>query len=259
MRKVLLPIQALNVSRFAFGTAQLYRTGSLRHQIHLLHAARDAGFTHFDTSPIYADGMSEAALGKACDGTEDCTITTKIGLYPKFGFNTRRSSFLLKRGLSRLVPALSGPREDYGIRYIERNFSLSLSRLRRSHVDFLMLHEPNFSHPQIFWVIDWMRSKLREGSVRFIGLAGELHNVAPVYKMLASPDLTIQTRANSNDVFKNQLGRLPDFTYGHWAQIDQTWLTDHKSARSIFQGVSGSVVVFTTSEARLREYSSLEF
>lgn len=258
MNKVLLPIQALNVSKFAFGTAQLYRKGSLKRQIHLLHSARDSGFTHFDTAPIYADGMSEEALGRAFYDTEAYTITTKIGLYPKFGVNTRRSSFLLKRGLSRLVPALSGPKEDYGIENIQRNFSLSLSRLRRGHIDFLMLHEPNFSDPQIFWVIDWMRSKLREGSARFIGLAGELHNVAPAYKLLASPDLIIQTRADSNDVFQNQLGRLPDFTYGHWARLGRTSSAD-QSARSIFQEVSGSIIVFTTSDARLREYCLLDF
>lgn len=60
--------------------AALTRTGRLR----LLETAYDHGIHHFDTAPLYGQGLAESLLGSFARSRRDSlTITTKFGLLPR--------------------------------------------------------------------------------------------------------------------------------------------------------------------------------
>ncbi|MFO0137882.1 MAG: aldo/keto reductase [Cyanobacteriota bacterium] len=71
-------------SRLGFGTSgimgsALTSAGRLR----LLEVAFEEGISHFDTAPLYGQGLAESLLGKfARSRRESLTITTKFGLVP---------------------------------------------------------------------------------------------------------------------------------------------------------------------------------
>lgn len=53
-------------------------------RLRLLEVAFEEGITHFDTAPLYGQGLAESVLGKfARSRREALTITTKFGLVPK--------------------------------------------------------------------------------------------------------------------------------------------------------------------------------
>ena len=87
MKRIPLPGTHLTLSRFSFGTASLHHLGALGKQLRHLRAALEAGFSHFDTAPLYGFGMAERALGRAFGDarSEAVTIATKVGLYPPGG------------------------------------------------------------------------------------------------------------------------------------------------------------------------------
>jgi len=72
-------------SRLGFGTSgimgsALTSAGRLR----LLEVAFEEGITHFDTAPLYGQGLAESLIGRfARSRREALTITTKFGLVPK--------------------------------------------------------------------------------------------------------------------------------------------------------------------------------
>lgn len=53
-------------------------------RLRLLEVAFEEGITHFDTAPLYGQGLAESLLGKFARSRRDSlTITTKFGLVPK--------------------------------------------------------------------------------------------------------------------------------------------------------------------------------
>jgi aryl-alcohol dehydrogenase-like predicted oxidoreductase len=53
-------------------------------RLRLLEVAFEEGITHFDTAPLYGQGLAESLLGRfASSRREALTITTKFGLVPK--------------------------------------------------------------------------------------------------------------------------------------------------------------------------------
>src|SRR5262245_50530975 len=63
MKRVQLPGTEIVMSRLSFGTSRLHHVPSGKHRQSLLAAAFDAGFTHFDTAPLYGFGLAESDLG----------------------------------------------------------------------------------------------------------------------------------------------------------------------------------------------------
>jgi aryl-alcohol dehydrogenase-like predicted oxidoreductase len=72
--------------------------------IRMVHRALDAGVNFFDTAPCYADGRSEAFLGRALAGRwKDVVICTKFGRSPEgVDFDERRISWSIEQSLRRL-------------------------------------------------------------------------------------------------------------------------------------------------------------
>jgi len=175
---------SLEVSEIAFGTGDtaggiVY--GSSREQAALVEAALEAGITLFDCSPDYGKGMGEANLGRVLKdiGAPDVTIVTKVEIMPE--------------DMSRIGDKIRESLHD------------SLLRLRRDHVDVLMLHNPcrAMRDPAIrVWtpltpddILDQVLpvfAELRQaGKTRFLGLACESAHVPSVHRVLATREFTL--------------------------------------------------------------------
>src|SRR5436190_9380640 len=117
--------------------------------------ALDLGINYIDTAPSYAD--SEEVLGLALEGVKQpYYLATKLGGRPQ-PFD---------------------PKDKAGLR---RSLEESLRLLRRSHVDLLLVHEPD-RPGQYDWWSDWesfhgpvselLEDLKQEGLIRFTGLGG---------------------------------------------------------------------------------------
>ncbi|MFC9759132.1 aldo/keto reductase [Streptomyces sp. NPDC056921] len=121
-----------------------------------LKAAAEAGITYFDTAPRYGHGLAEQRLGRllAPSGVRDPVISTKTG-------------WLLR-------PRPDGsPGEvitDWTERGIRESLEASLTRLGRSSVDILYLHDPDNYPDEIRRTAYPAVRRLRdEGLIRAIG------------------------------------------------------------------------------------------
>ncbi|MFB7215749.1 aldo/keto reductase [Streptomyces sp. NPDC056255] len=121
-----------------------------------LKAAAEAGITYFDTAPRYGHGLAEQRLGRllAPSGVCDPVISTKTG-------------WLLR-------PRPDGsPGEvitDWTERGIRESLEASLTRLGRSSVDILYLHDPDDYPDEIRRTAYPAVRRLRdEGLIRAIG------------------------------------------------------------------------------------------
>ena len=64
MQQIAIPNTRLQTSRIGFGTASLHHLYRSRARSALLTAALDSGISHFDTAPMYGEGMAERELGR---------------------------------------------------------------------------------------------------------------------------------------------------------------------------------------------------
>ena len=105
----------------------------------VIHAALDAGITHFDTAAAYGDGESERILGRALgDRRDEVVIATKFG-----------------NRVSTAPDAVKQQCED------------SLRRLGTDRIDLFYLHKPNDETP-IADTLGALDDLVREGKVREI-------------------------------------------------------------------------------------------
>ncbi|MDX1530185.1 MAG: aldo/keto reductase [Rhodothermales bacterium] len=105
----------------------------------VIHAALDAGITHFDTAAAYGDGESERILGRALGGRRAGVV-----IATKFGNRT-----------STAPDAVKAQCED------------SLRRLGTDRIDLFYLHKPNAETP-IADTLGALDDLVREGKVREI-------------------------------------------------------------------------------------------
>jgi aryl-alcohol dehydrogenase-like predicted oxidoreductase len=157
----------------------------------LLRQALDSGITFYDTADMYAQGESEALIGKAFRGSRDkVIIATKGG----FRLPTRRN--LIKRikplvrpivrmlGISRarLPSGASGAlSQDFSPAYLTSALEGSLKRLRTDYVDLYQLHSPGaaFMQGDAFGETLETLAKLKsQGKLRHYGIATEVPDEA---------------------------------------------------------------------------------
>lgn len=105
----------------------------------VIHAALDAGITHFDTADVYGDGQSEEILGRALG-----THRNDVVIASKFGHST------------------GGAPEN-----ARRSVEASLRRLGTDHIDLYYLHKPDASTP-IADTLGELAALVTEGKVREI-------------------------------------------------------------------------------------------
>lgn len=109
----------------------------------VVHAALDAGITHFDTAELYGEGRSEEILGRALGARR-----TDIVLATKFGFH--------------------GHDAPDGVR---ASAEASLKRLGTDWIDLTILHRPDENTP-IADTLGALRQLVDDGLVREIGCSG---------------------------------------------------------------------------------------
>jgi len=106
----------------------------------VVHAAFDAGVTHFDTADVYGDGASERFLGRALAGHRD-----EVVIATKFGNGTGGSPETVRRSVD-----------------------ASLQRLGTDRIDLYTLHKPDPDTP-VAETLGALAELVEAGKVREIG------------------------------------------------------------------------------------------
>lgn len=140
-------IGSLEVSVIGLGCNNFGRALDAAQSARVVHAALEAGMTHFDTAGNYGQGRSESFLAAALgDHRHEVVIATKFGV-PVPG-----------------VPGSGGARPEYVRQALER----SLSELGTDYIDLYQLHFPDPETP-IEDTLGVMHELVEEGKVREIG------------------------------------------------------------------------------------------
>ncbi len=265
MKRVLLPDTCLKLSRFSFGTASLHHLGALNQQVRHLQAATETGFSHFDTAPLYGFGMAERALGRAFGGSsgQAVTMATKVGLYPPGGTGQGRMAMLARKIMGKALPTMSRARADWHVVRAMKSLDGSLARLRREHIDLLLLHEPELP---LLNTDEWLRWLEMEAARRVgaFGLAGPAARIAP-FIIAQSPLARV---VQSHDSFE---GREADFlmaharplqlTYGYLssapARPDAPAHAEALLAGALRRNRTGSVIVSSRRRRRLSTFAAI--
>lgn len=178
MRYRNVPNTDLRVSEFAFGTGD--NAGGLVYaesdqQTRLVETALEAGINYFDCSPDYGKGLGEANLGRILrdlKAHDDVLVATKVEIMPE--------------DLGRMGAKVKQSIDD------------SLLRLRRDHVDVLLLHNPSRLAPDLdirVWtpltpaqvlgeVAPALQQVQQAGKARHLGIASERAESGAVSQLL---------------------------------------------------------------------------
>lgn len=260
MQRIVIPGTSLRVSRFSFGTASIHHLPRSSQRLDLLLAAVDAGFSHFDTSPLYGFGLAEEELGRLIRYRNDISIGTKIGLYPPGGNNSNTMSIWLRKAAGRVVPRLSRAVVNWSLDTARISLERSLRRLGRTHVDVLFLHEPDSSIVDADEWLIWMERLSSEGKISTWGLAG---NAAPMYPWLDSSHAIAKIVQVKDSVEQREAdgilarNRPLQFTYGYFSGRSPhhpETTTDHLK-KILARNATGSVIVSTRRIDRLTAFA----
>lgn len=252
MKTIELPRTNIPVSRLSFGTASLHHLPTKRSRLRLLSTAADSGFTHFDTSPLYGNGLAEEELGRFIrQNSFDLTVATKVGLYAPRGAGSNAVSAWSRKLIGKIFPRLSRPTTNWTIVAAEMSLDRSLRRLGRECVDFLFIHEPG---PGLFetdeW-LEWFGRQRRSGKIKKWGLAGPVVGMTP---WLCSGHPLADVLQVRDGLGSKEADALQDnkremqFTYGYLSE--QTSRPIDRPAEQILRealsrNTTGSIVVST--------------
>lgn len=256
MRRVILPGTDLCVSRFVFGTASLHHLGRRSTQAGQLEAAAAAGFTHFDTAPLYGFGGAEKLLGEVFGAEPAITFTTKVGLYPPGRGDQGRASMLMRKVGGRLWPALSRAVADFAVKRARYSLQESLRRLRRGNVDLLLIHDPPLG---LLQTDEWLRWREAEAErVRHVGIAGPAELVAPFLQAGDGLGQVIQVSDsldNCDADIVHRADRPMQLTYGYFRSSAEPRSGSEVLAGALARNRTGAIIVSTRSQARLMEFA----
>lgn len=138
-----------------------------------VRTALELGITHFDTSPFYGRGISEALLGIALQGVSrgSYTISTKLGRYDedKFDFRPKR---------------------------VHESIDTSLFRLGVDYLDIAFLHDIEFTdfERSLADALPALMLEKEKGKVRYIGIAG--YPFQPLLHAMANYELDVTLNYN---------------------------------------------------------------
>lgn len=257
MRQVVIDGTELSVSRLGFGTASLHHLFTRRARRKVLTAAVDAGVTHFDTAPLYGNGLAEYELGKFLNGQRShFSIATKVGLYTWGKSHATSVGVWGRKGLGKLSQRMTKPVVDWSVCRAEKSLDASLMRLKTDYVDLLLLHEPTLLVTQTDEFLRWLERERERGRVRYWGMAG-VRDVLEPYLACAPLTPILQTKDSLRDreaEFILATGRALQFTYGYLSSEHRTG--PKRSASQVLDAAlrrnpSGCVLVSTRRPQRL--------
>jgi len=140
------------IEKLGFGCGRIVGGANLKHSAVILESAYKLGIRHFDLAPSYGLGTAEDAIGAVFDGDKSVRLATKVGITRPTGAKglsilrkylapILKSSNTLK---SLALKSLSSQskRGIFDQESVEISFNESLKRLRRTNIDYFLLHEP---------------------------------------------------------------------------------------------------------------------
>ena len=264
MKKALIEGVAIEVSRIGFGTAGLHNTFSTKLRHNLLRAAINSGITHFDTAPYYGYGLAESDLGHVMNGRRiKYTLSTKVGLYPRGGISGNVYSLWCRKLGGKLFPKISQPNTDWAIDRARSSLYASLKRLKTDYIDFLFLHEPEFSSVGSDEMLYWLESEKVKGTIRAWGLAGIDGCVSPWMNLGHKLAQVVQTKdsIDHNEAdFVHNMDRNLQFTYGYFssARVRNPELSAQVVMRhALDRNTTGSILISSNSPVHIKELAKL--
>lgn len=260
MRHVILPGTNISVSRFSFGTANLFNVGSAKRRAKLLEKACDCGFSHFDTAPYYGFGAAERDLKPLLRAHQDITVATKVGIYSPRGEEQPAATVFLRKAAGRIIPALSRPIVDWSIARARNALSGSLRRLGRERVDLYLLHEPELGLLDSDEWLRWLESE--RDRVACFGIAVDSTKLPPFVASahpLASFIQTVDSIAHREADVLIEHHRQLQITYGYISAARRNGPVDFSAvfAAALRRNKSGSILVSTRKPERLRQYAEI--
>lgn len=260
MLKVILPGTEMSISRFSFGTASLFNTGTASKRAYLLSAACDHGFTHFDTAPYYGFGSAERDLRALLKSHPSITVATKVGIYSPGGEAQPSTAIFFRKAVGRIIPALSRPSVDWSISRARDSLTASLRRLGRDRVDLYLLHEPERELLNSDEWLRWLETE-RDRVARF-GIAVDSMRLKPFLAAPSPLTSVIQTVDSIGDGEADIILRYHrplQITYGYVraARRNGPLHVQRILAAALSRNRSGSVIVSTGKIERLRQYAEI--
>ena len=248
------------VSRFAFGTASLFNVGTAGRRAHLLAAAYDNGFTHFDTAPYYGFGTAERDLKPLLAAHPNITVATKVGIYSPGGEAQLAAAVFMRKAGGRIVPALSRATVDWSVARARNALEASLKRLGREQIDLYLLHEPDLFLLHTDEWLRWLESE-RDRVMRF-GIAGDskrLRSFVIGNNPLTSFIQTLDSIADREADVLTEHGRPLQITYGYISAALRKGPADIPAtlAAALRRNSAGSVIVSTRKRKRLGQYAEI--
>lgn len=263
MDQIIIPGTNITSSRFVFGTASLFNAGTSKARANLLHAAVDNGFTHFDTAPYYGFGWAEKDLSNVLAAYPNLSVTTKVGLYSPGGEMQSSSSVFIRKALGRLIKSASKPTIDFTVARAQKSLEGSLRRLRRSHIELFVLHDPDIKLLDTDEWLRWLEDKVSLGQIQNFGLALTLDQLKPFLECGSQLSKVIQLFDSLERKEADELSR-----YGRELQITYGYVSAARAAGSIEtieeilkaalkRNPKGAIIVSTKKIARLGQYSRI--
>ena len=199
--RITLSSQPLNTSLLGYGTSRLHHV-THRERMNLIATALEYGIIHFDTAPLYGDGLAERSLGAALKGRRgNAVIATKAGLAPNWvadEFPVSAPVVHAIKALGRVTRKAVPKRPPITASAVRTSVERSLRRLQTDWIDLLLLHEPTLAVlPQSDAVMRGLEDLRREGKVRYTGLAGSADNIASLEPSFRDYGLILQTQVNA--------------------------------------------------------------
>jgi aryl-alcohol dehydrogenase-like predicted oxidoreductase len=229
----------------------------------LLAAAFDAGFTHFDTAPLYGFGLAESELGgflKARRGR--VTVTTKIGLYPP-RVRTGVASVWAEKACTKLWRGAPRPTVSWSLMTMAMEFEASLRRLQTDIVDLLLLHEASYRTFNAEALFEWLSRERDKGRIRGWGLAGETASVCEWLDGDSPLAMVLQVRDSLERREADQLlacGRSLQLTYGYMSSALKSRsrpVADAVFGSALMRNPTGSILVSTTDLSHLGQLAKV--
>jgi len=259
MNKFLIRNTDISVSKISFGTASLHKLISKEKGLNLLSAAEDIGISHFDTAPMYGYGYAENLMGEYLSKRRaNFTVTTKIGYALNYHLDISLPSIWAKKVFGRIFKLQSGIHQDWSIKGVQRSLDDSLRRLKTDYIDFLLLHEPEYSIINKYEMINWLHDKKKQGAIREWGISGEASKVIPFISYDSEFCNIIQTRVGNKFEAMLPSPMQVDFSYGYFSKVNLT--IEHlpsvlkKLREASVQDIYGSIII---SSSRIKNILSL--